>query len=72
MASRTISQVAGTALGTNADRGSFCIPAAIVLALRLRRFAVVIAVVLSAVFCGKVPLTCQRPYLVRRIGDFFL
>jgi hypothetical protein len=31
-----------------------CIPAAIVLALRLRRFAVVIAVLLSAVFCGRV------------------
>ena len=31
-----------------------CIPAAIVLALRLRRFAVVIAVLLAAIFCGRV------------------
>jgi hypothetical protein len=31
-----------------------CIPAAIVLALRLRRFAVVIAMFLSAVFCARV------------------
>jgi hypothetical protein len=31
-----------------------CIPAAIVLALRLRRCAVVIAVLLSVVFCGRI------------------
>jgi hypothetical protein len=31
-----------------------CIPASIVLALRLRRYAVVIAVLLSAVFCGRI------------------
>ena len=31
-----------------------CIPAAIVLALRLRRRAVVIAVLLSVVFCGRI------------------
>jgi hypothetical protein len=31
-----------------------CIPAALVLALRLRRYAVVIAVLLTVVFCGRI------------------
>lgn len=49
-----------------------CIPAAIVLALRLRRFAVVIAVFLSAAFCARVAIDMPQALPGSGVSRFLL